>query len=330
MLRKGKLHYSEVKSIESNPEKYFKLIHDMLKNKTFKNSKYTIFTKIDRGKERKIFKLPYFPDRIVHHCIMNILEPIWMKTFILDTYSSLKNRGVHKGVKRIKKALKNISNTKYCLKMDIRKYYPTINHDILKQIIRKKIKDSEVLYLLDLIIDLANGVPIGNYLSQFFGNLYLSGFDHWIKEQKHCKYYFRYCDDLVILHNNKVYLSNLRKEISMYLKINLKLKLKNNWQIFPTNIRGLDFLGYRFFHNYILLRKITVIRFKQRMKQIKKNHGSLAPINILSGVMSYYGWMKHADCYRLQEKYINKKIKNIVKGVCIKSKLRNPLEITYS
>jgi hypothetical protein len=142
--RKGKLHYSEVKMVEVNPEKYFMKIHNMLKNKTFHNSKYEVFMKSDRGKEREIFKLPYFPDRIIHHCIMNIIESIWMKTLIADTYSSLKNRGIHKGVKRIKLALKDRENTKYCLKMDVRKFYPSINHDILKQVIRRKINNRKL------------------------------------------------------------------------------------------------------------------------------------------------------------------------------------------
>jgi len=326
--KKGKSHYSEVKMVEADPEKYFMKIHNMLKNKTFHNSEYQVFTKKDKGKEREIFKLPYFPDRIIHHCIMNILEPILIKTLITDTYSSLKNRGIHKGVKRIKKALKDRENTKYCLKMDIRKFYPSVDHGILKRVIGKKIKDKNVLWLLDLIIDSASGVPIGNYLSQYFGNLYLSGLDHWLKEQKRCKYTFRYCDDVCVLHSDKKYLSELRKEISNYLHINLNLVLKTNWQIFPIDKRGIDFLGYRFFHDYTLLRKRTAVRFKQRINYIKKRYYSLTPINILSGIMSYWGWMKYANCYKLKKLYIDYDIKKIVGNVCIVNKLHNPLGYT--
>ena len=328
--KKGKLHYNEVKMVEANQEKYFMKIHNMLKNKTFRNSEYEIFTRMCGNKEREIFKLPYFPDRIIHHCIMNVLEPIWMKTLIADTYSSLKGRGIHKGVKRIKKALKDKENTKYCLKMDVRKFYPSTDHSILKQIIRKKIKDKNLLWLLDKIIDSAGGVPIGNYLSQYFGNIYLSGLDHWLKEQKGCKYFFRYCDDLVILHSDKKHLSQLRKDISDYLKTNLNLKLKDNWQVSPVDMRGIDFLGYRFFYDYILLRKSTAIRFKRRIKQIKKRHHLLTPVNILSGIMSYWGWMKHANCYRLQSKYIDNGIKKIVKGICLTNNMHNPLEQIYA
>jgi len=326
--KKGKLHYSEVKMVEVNPDKYFTKIHTMLKNKIFCNSKYEVFVRMDRGKEREIFKLPYFPDRIIHHCIMNILETIWVKTLITDTYSSLRNRGIHKGGKRLKQALEDKKNTKYCLKMDVRKFYPSIDHKILKQIIRKKIKDNDVLWLLDHIIDSATGVPIGNYLSQYFGNLYLSGFDHWMKEQKRCKYYFRYCDDIVILYSDKECLSELCKDVSKYLETNLNLELKDNWQVFPVDKRGIDFLGYRFFYNYTLLRKRTSTRFKKKMKHIKENYHWLTPINILSGIMSYKGWMKYANCYNLQQKYIDEDLKRIVKLICFKNNIHNPLECT--
>lgn len=327
--RKGKLHYSEVKMVDANPEKYFISIHEMLKDKTFRNADYVIFKRTFGKKERMIFKLPYYPDRIIHHCIMNVLESIWMKTLIADTYSSLKGRGIHKGVKRIKQALKDRDNTQYCLKMDVQKFYPSIDHGVLKKIIRLKIKDKELLWLLDEIIDSTLGVPIGNYLSQYFGNLYLSGLDHHMKENMRCKYYFRYCDDIVILHSDKQVLSLLRKEISVYLKLKLSLSLKKNWQVFPVDLRGVDFLGYRFFHNYTLLRKGIVHRFKRKIALIKKQHKHLRPIGVVSGVMSYWGWLKFADCHRLQNKYIDSNIKQIVDKVCVANKLHNPLGIQH-
>jgi len=260
--RKGKSHYHEVQMVNANEELYLSKIQNMLLNKTFTNSVYTTFIKLDSTKEREIFKLPYFPDRIIHHCIVQVLEPIWMKILIADTYSSLKGRGIHKGVKRIKTALGDRENTTYCLKMDVRKFYPSIDHDILKQILNAKIKDPDVMWILNEIINSTDGVPIGNYLSQHFGNLYLSNFDHWMKEKQGCKYYFRYCDDVVILHNNKEHLSDLRLDVSEYLEKNLKIQLKNNWQVFPVDIRGIDFLGYRFYHTHITLRKSTAEQFK--------------------------------------------------------------------
>ena len=325
--RKGKKHYDEVKMIDAEPEKYLNKIHDMLKLRTFKNSKYTIISKVtDNGKVREIFKLPYFPDRIIHHCIMQILEPIWFKTLIRDTYSSIRGRGIHDGVKRLKIALNNKEQTQFCLKMDIKKFYPSIDNQILKHIIREKIKDRNVLWLLDKIIDSTKGVPIGNYLSQYFGNLYLSKLDHWLKEKKDCKYYFRYCDDIVILRDSKQKLHDLRKDIINYLKNVLNLNLKENWQIFPVNVRGIDFLGYRFFHDYILLRKSIKNKFIGKINQINKNWQKMNHNQIVNSVMSYWGWLKHGNCQNLINKYLDVKIFRIVKMMCEGRGIANPLQ----
>lgn len=321
--RKGKAHYKEVQMVNKNEEFYLLQIQDMIKNKIFKNSEYTTFIKNDSGKERIIFKLPYFPDRIIHHCIVQVLEPIWMKTLIPDTYSSIKRRGIHKGVSRIKLSRKDTKNTKYCLKMDVQKFYPSISHNILKTILAKKIKDHDVMWILNEIIDSTDGVPIGNYLSQHFGNLYLSSFDHFMKEQMKCKYYFRYCDDVVILHSDKEYLSNLRNEAETYLNNVLNLKLKGNWQIFPIKSCGLDFLGYKFYPHHTLLRKSTTKRFKSKINNIKRS--PTKDIGIVSSIMSYKGWMLHANCYNLMNIYIDKEIKNVVKNLCNDESMHNPL-----
>ena len=321
--RKG--HYREVKMVEADPEKYFFKIHDMLKNKTFENSAYTIFQKTDQGKHRTIFKLPYFPDRIVHHCIVQVLELIWMKTLISDTWASMKKRGIHKGVYRIKAALKDIGNTRHCLKFDIRQFYPSINHEILKRVLAGKIKDPDVMWLLGKIIDSSNGVPIGNYLSQFFGNLYLSPFDHWMKEENRCRYYFRYCDDMVVLSKDKAWLHALRKQSKEYLASKLKLEIKGNWQVFPVDSRGIDFLGYRFFHGYTLLRKSTAKQFKKRIRHIQKNWRKMRAAAVVNSVMSYWGWMKHANCLNLSKAFIDDEIKEIISTVCAKEQMKNPL-----
>ena len=192
---------------------------------------------------------------------MNIMEPIWTKIFIRQTYSCIKNRGIHNLAKDLKEVLnKYPEQTTYCLKMDIKKFYPSINHDILYQIIKKKIKDENLLSLLLEIIYSAEGVPIGNYLSQFFANLYLAYFDHWVKEELRCKFYFRYADDIIILSNDKSYLKNIFVTIKIYLKEVLDLRLKSNYQIFPVSSRGIDFVGYKFYHTHILLRKSIKIR----------------------------------------------------------------------
>jgi len=131
--------------------------------------------------------------------------------------------------------------------------------------LRRKFKDKDLLWLLDEIIDSADGVPIGNFLSQFFSNYYLTFFDHWIKEQKSIKHYFRYADDIVILSNNKEYLHELLSEIREYFTVNLKLTIKSNYQVFPVASRGIDFVGYVHFHTHTLLRKSIKKRFARAL-----------------------------------------------------------------
>ena len=324
--RKGKSHYREVKQVDANPERYFKRIHYMLKNKAFHNSRYKVFNHFDGGKIRTIYKLPYFPDRIIHHCIMQVVEPIWISTLIPNTFACIKQRGIHKGVKKIKEALRDEIGTKYCLKCDVKKFYPSVEHDTLKAIIRKKIKDPDLLWLLDIIIDSAPGIPIGNYLSQHFGNLYLSEIDHKMKEVVRCKHYFRYCDDIVILHHSKEFLHNVKEQLIVWL-FDLKLTLKENWQIFPVDDRSIDFLGYKFFHRYILLRKSTATKFKKKMNWIKAHYKKMEPISIISTVMSYYGWLIHANCLNLIRCGIDYDIRNIVRKTCLQNKIHNPLPL---
>ena len=228
---------------------------------------------------------------------MQVLEPIWMKTFIRDTYASMAGRGIHDGVIRMKDFLKDNDGTKYCLKLDIKKFYPSVNHDCLKNIIRKKIKCADTLWLLDTIVDSAEGVPIGNYLSQYFANIYLSPFDHWLKEKKNIRYYARYCDDLVILHNDKAFLHSLFSDIRKYMSSELKLEIKSNWQVFPSDERGIDFLGYRFFGKFTLIRKSISKNFKRKIRVFLDDATDIR--SCVKSVMSYYGWLIHGNGYNL-------------------------------
>ena len=303
--KKGKGWYKEVKMVDSDPYYYIDNIYKMLKYKTYKVSEYEVFTKYDSGKERVISKLPYYPDRIVQWAVMQIIEPIFIKTFITDTYSAIPNRGVHYGLNRLSVALKDKKSTKYCLKFDIRKYYQSIPHDILKAKLRTMFKDPDLLWFLDLTIDSTKGnvgIPIGNYTSQYFGNFYLSELDHYVKENKDNAFYARYMDDVVILHKNKKYLHYLRTEIAWYLQTKLGLIMKNNWQVFPTFIRGIDFLGYRHFGDFILLRDDIKYRFKRKMLKIM--NGLDIGVCEENCIGSYNGWLKYCDSYRLNQKYL--------------------------
>mgnify|MGYP002348564864 CR=1 FL=1 len=291
--QKGKSKQYGVVRHNKNSEQNIWELHKMLIDKTYKTSEYDVF-KVYEPKERNVFRLPYFPDRITHHAIMNVLEPIFLKVFTADSYSCIKGKGIHSASFSVRNALKNMQGTKYCLKLDIRKFYPSINHDILKSLLRRKFKDKDLLWLLDEIIDSAPGLPIGNYLSQYFANFYLTYFDHWIKEVMNIKFYFRYADDIVILHNNKNQLHDTLNLIRFYLGQNLKLEVKDNWQIFPVKNRGIDFVGYVHFHTHVLLRKSIKKRFARMLKRNPKRES----------IASYKGWSKHCNSKNLLKKLL--------------------------
>lgn len=291
---KGKAKQYGILAHQKNTEENLLQLQTMLLNKTYQTSTYTTF-KVYEPKERDVYRLPYFPDRIAHHAIMNILEPIFVKCFTADTYSCIKGRGIHAAANGVKRALNDVENTTYCLKLDIKKFYPNIDHDILKALLRRKFKDNDLLWLLDEIIDSAEGVPIGNYLSQYFANFYLSYFDHWLKEIKKVKYYFRYADDIVILSSSKKQLHKLLHEIKNYLSEELKLVVKENYQVFPVQARGIDFVGYKFYHTHTLLRKSIKKRFARMLKR-NPNKASIA---------SYQGWTKHCNSINLKRKLLS-------------------------
>lgn len=284
--KKGKLNQKEVREYFKDRESKLESLYNILTNGEFKTSEYSVF-KVYEPKERVISKLPFFPDRICQWAVYSQLEKIFTPTFTSDTYSAIKGRGIHKLSGNLKKSLKDIDGTKYCLKLDIRQFYPSVNSEILKQKIRRKIKCIKTLQLLDNIIDSAEGLPLGNLLSQLFANVYLNEFDHFIKQQLKVKYYFRYCDDICILSDNKRDLHNTLHTIKGKL-INLKLEVKGNYQIFPVEKRGIDIVGYRHFHTHTLLRK--TIKKNYIKNKNKKTH---------------YSWLKHCNSKNLIEKYEN-------------------------
>lgn len=289
--RKGKMASYGVRKHDRNREANILALHEALRTKSYRTSEYSVFI-IFEPKKREIYRLPYI-DRIVHHAIMNIIEPIWVSVFTKNTYSCIKGRGIHRALQDIKNDMKNDeAGTTYFLKLDVKQFYPSIDHTILKTLIRKKIKDRDLLCLLDEIIDSAPGVPIGNYLSQYFANLYLAYFDHWVKEAKDVRYYYRYADDIVILSGDKTLLHSLRRDIQAYLWENLKLEVKGNYAVRPVEAQGLDFVGYVIRHTHVRLRKSIKKAFARKVAKG-------APKEILA---AYYGWTKHCDARNLLKK----------------------------
>lgn len=306
LARRGKARSYGLQKHDANRDANIFSLHETLKANAYKTSEYHIFSMVtDAGKMREIYRLPYFPDRIMHHAIMNVMEPVWVSVFTTDSYSCIKGRGIHGALKKLQSDLRDTENTRYCLKLDIKKFYPSINHDILKAILAKKIKDTQLLNLLSEIIDSAPGVPIGNYLSQFFANLYLTYFDHYVKEVLQVKYYYRYADDMVLLAPDKQTLHNWFGSIQNYLNNNLALTVKSNYQLFPVASRGIDFVGYVFRHTHIRMRKTIKKNFARKVARLKKQQ-NLTSGSFIQLVCSYNGWAKHCNSINL----LNKLYKN--------------------
>ncbi|MGL5330747.1 MAG: RNA-directed DNA polymerase [Peptostreptococcaceae bacterium] len=306
--RKGKGWYKEVKMVDENTDYYLYKLQDMLINKTYKTSEYETFIKNDKGKDRKIFKLPYFPDRICQWAVIQVIEPYMLKTLTKDTYSAIPKRGIHLALTRLNNSLtQDEIGTQYCYKIDISKYYPNINQQIMINKFRRMFKDNDLLWLLEEMTSMLEyGIAIGSYLSQWEGNLYLSDFDHYIKEDLGVNHYFRYMDDCVFLAATKEELHGIRLKIESYLWNNLQLTIKNNWQIYPVDIRGVDFVGYRCFRKYTLLRKSTYINLRKKSNYVKRklNNGDGMTYSEWCSMNSYSGWLKHGNCHNLNKKYI--------------------------
>lgn len=324
--RLGKENSYGVKIHDKNKEANIQKLHENLLMKTYKTSEYKVFT-VFEPKEREIFRLPYYPDRIVHHAIMNILEPIWTKTFTYNTYSCIKRRGIEGCARQIDKILKSFSRSEklYCLKIDIKKFYPSINHDVLKKIIRHKIKDKDLLWLLDEIIDSAKGLPIGNYLSQYLANLVFSPFMHWVNEKlpyiiqerlglkdKPKIYSTEYADDIVFIAETKEILHLVLNLIRPEIEDNLRLTIKQNYQIFPISDnkqskhgRALDYVGYQFFRKQKLIRKNIKKNFCKTISKLNKRR-NITPKEYKQKISPWLGWAKHSNSKHLLKKTIRK------------------------
>lgn len=312
MARKDKTHYSEVQKIDSNQDYYFKQIQSMLQNKTYKVGKYKQKLLNERGKERLIMKLPYYPDRIIQWAIMLQIEQYFIKTLCYHSCASIPNAG-NARVHKLMNKYRVLYDYDYCLDIDIKKFYPNVDRNILKVQLEHKFKDKDLLWLLFQIINSSpidenslddkyvRGIPIGSYLSQYLANFYLSSFDHWLKEDKQCKAVIRYMDNVIILSNDKQELHDLRKEIEIFLWDNLHLKLKANYQVYPISTRPIDFIGYRYSKDYTLLRKQTAQRFKRLCFKIARNNYCTA--HDYKALSSYMGVLKWCDSRRLWNKY---------------------------
>lgn len=272
----------------------------ILTHETWRPSKYKERV-IYEPKKRTIYIAKFFPDRVLHHALIDVVSQVWDKMMIHDTYACRVGKGQHKGSRR---CMEYIRHYKYCLKCDISKFYPSLDHDVIKAIIRRKLKEKKLLHMMDLIVDSFPGrknAPIGNLTSQWFGNLYLGELDDFIKQTLRVKGYLRYCDDFILFGNDKRALRETGEQVKGFVESHLLLSF-SKFDLFPV-ARGIDFLGYRHFPNgCILLRKSTAKRMKRKIKELPHlvRHHRKSPEKALSTIASIEGWLKHANTHHLK------------------------------
>ncbi|TSC94584.1 MAG: RNA-directed DNA polymerase [Parcubacteria group bacterium Licking1014_1] len=278
-------------------------LHEDLKNKIYKHGGYECF-KINDPKPRTIHKASV-RDRLLHHAVYRMLYPFFDKTFISNSFSCRDNKGTHKAIKELIGYARVVSknNTKACwiLKCDVRKFFTSINQNILINILDQRIPDKDIMNLLKEIIFSFkhNGLPLGNLTSQLFANVYLNKLDQFAKHKLRIKYYIRYADDFVILSENKNYLKTILGPISSFLQNELNITLHPDKIFIKTLSSGVDFLGWVNFFDYRIVRKITRLRM---FKNIEKGSSDYATFS------SYFGLLKHGNTHKVKE--------NILRRIC--------------
>ena len=311
--RKGKRYREYTLDFTGNVEAEMWSILCDLRDKTYQPGLYHTF-KVYEPKERLICAAT-FRDRVMHHALCNVIEPLYERSFIHDSYACRKGKGTHRALFR---AWEFMRKNRYVLKCDIRKYFPSVDHNVLKSFIRKKLACADTLWLCDMIIDHGNiiseipgrGLPIGNLTSQFFANLYLNELDHFVKETLHASCYLRYMDDFIIFHDSKDELHRCRKELSYFLDT-LRLKMKpGKSEIFPVK-NGFEFLGFFNKLDNVRVRRDSVRRFKNRLKLMRSQYyRGLIPLETIGeSIRCWSAHAAYADSYRLR--------RSIMKGFAV-------------
>lgn len=330
----GKRERHEVKRVLNNKDKYIKRLQELLTNRTLKLRLHEAVLINDgmKAKKRLIIKPDYVYEQILHHAIVQVLTPIFMRSMYPFSCGSLPGRGGLYGKRYLAKYIKeNPTKIKYVAKGDIKKFFQTVNIEKVKEKFRNLIHDENMLYAIFLVLDsnkatykgeiIDMGLPIGYYLSQWIANWYLQDFDYFIKQKLKIKCYVRYVDDFVLLSPNKKELHKAIEEIKKYLD-SLKLQLKENYQVFrfayidkkgKERGRPIDFMGFKFYRDRTTLRRGILLRATRKARAISKK-GKLNWYECTQ-LLCYLGWFKYTNTYKIFEKFI-KPIVNI--GECKK------------
>jgi retron-type reverse transcriptase len=317
--QKGKRFRENVLAFNANLERELEQLQVELTSKTYRPGAYKTF-EIKEPKQRMISAAPY-RDRVVHHALCNMIVPIFERTFISDSYANRVGYGTHRALRRFTDFARS---SRYIFQGDVRKYFPSIDHEILKTLVHRKIKCLDTLWLIDTIIDHSNqqepvleyfpgddlltpsrrrrGLPIGNLTSQFFANVYLNGFDHFMKEHVKATKYIRYVDDFAVFDDDREFLINARLAAEDYLA-GLRLKIHPvKSQIFETK-HGANFLGFRIFLDRIRVRTENLRRARRRLRhmQIEFAIGKIGCAEISQSLQSWIAHLEHGNTWRLRE-----------------------------
>ena len=312
LARRGKNCREEIIKFNLKQEEYIIYLLEQLKNKTYKHGGYTIFY-ITEPKLRKIERSRYI-DRIVHtFYVENFLKPYFLPQFIQTSYACIQKRGMHKACIDVQKAMKHcrkIWDEYYILKMDISKFFQNIDKDILIKILKRKIKDKDLMWLTKEIIYSNEGkknLPIGNYTSQMFANIYLNEIDQYIKHKLKIKFYFRYMDDCILFVKTKLEAKEALEKIKVFLKEKLELELNKKTQIFK-NKQGVNFCGYKINEYRLKIRDKGKRKLKKKIKKLKYEIkiGKITSKEAHKYLAGHLGYIKIANTYNLENKLFYK------------------------
>lgn len=285
-----------IRKLLDNTNIYAEKIRNLLISGNYKPTIVDHVKKRDTGKERDIAIPKFYPDQIIHWAVCLQLNEVFMKGMYQFNCGSVPGRGVMYAKNYIERAYRKLNDVKsYTSQLDIKKYFRNISHSKLEELFAKRIKDKKVLNLIHTILDCGEtGLPIGFYTSQWFANFYFMEVDHYIKEQLKIKYYVRYADDMVMVDVNKKKIHKAIRALQLYLdKNNYLVKIKDNWQVWKTFTRPLNFLGYKFYKDYTILRLPILKKLKRQIRRVKKD-GTLRIVRATK-ISSYIGWLKHTD-----------------------------------
>ena len=322
---KGKRRRKDVRKVLADVDGYVEKTYQMLVSESYTPTVPRSRAIIDKssGKRRIIRIVPFYPDGLMHQLCTMVMQPVLMRGMYRWSCASIPGRGNKCAADYVRRALdKDTKNTKYCLKMDIKQYYPSVSPKRLIWALARKVKDKRFLKLVYEIVSSNpdGGLAIGFYVNQWLANFYLEPLDNFILALPGVKYYVRNLDDMVLFGPNKKLLHKARKAVAEFLARRMGLRLKENWQVFPVKHRPVDFVGYRFYRSHTTMRRRNFLRLARQCRRVRKrlDRGQRLSYTVASGLLSRAAQLKHCDGYMVRAKYFDpigeKPLKEVIRA----------------